>query len=446
MRSLKVLGIVLLSIIIASNGYSQKKWTLQECIEYAIENNIQIKRQALQTQIARNNYNQSKFELLPSVDGSADVNKRFFNTIDSATGDFKSDNSFGSSLGLNARVNLFDGFKSINNIKAQNLNLMANMANLEKAKNDLALNIAATYLQVLYNKELYDVAKNQLDVIKLQVDKTKQLYEVGNIARGSVLEIEAQAANEKVNITNAQNSLNLSLLSLAQLLDLDTVNNFQVAEPGDLQVINIVMPNSVDTVYSVAEGLMPQIKSAEYGKQYSEKQLAIARGTFYPTLSATAFYGSSYDDPSSWKIFNKDGFSDQLKGNSSLSVGLTLSVPLFNKFANRTRVSNAKVEYLDAQYNLRLQKQILYKDIEQAYADAKAAYDNYKARNEAVISSEEAFKYVQQKFDVGLVNSVDYNVSKNNFIKAKSDLLQAKYQFIFKNKILDFYLGNPIKL
>lgn len=434
--------------LIPQLSYGQKTWTLEECIGYALENNIQLKRQQLQSEIAANNLLQAKINLFPSVNASSGLNGNFGKKFNQYTTSWENQSIWDNNMGVGGEVVLFNGFANITNVYANRFNMLSMIANYEKAKNDLSLNIAGTYLQVLYNKELYEIAKSQLEITKMQVEKTSKLYEVGNIAKGSLLEIKAQEATENVNITNAQNTLDLSLLTLAQLLDLDTLKNFQIADPVSLSFEEEYLPVLVDSVYGYAVENLPQIKSAEYGLKYFEKQLCMERAQLLPRLTMSGSVGTYYNKgiPNPEFPGQKYKYSDQISDNLGTNLGFTLAVPIFNKYSYRTRINNAKLNYLDAQYNLRLTQKVLYKEIEQAHTDAIGAYANYKARLDAVTASEESFKYVQQKFDVGMVNSVDYNVAKNSYTKAKSDLLQAKYQFIFRTKVLDFYRGKEIKI
>jgi outer membrane protein len=356
-------------------------------------------------------------------------------------------------FGLQSSVVLFSGFQKLNTIKMNKYNFMGTVQNLEKIKNDIAINIASGYLQILYAKELRDIASSQLEVTKMQVEKTNKLFEVGNVAKGSLLDIQAIAATEEASLTDAENNLKLAYLSLAQMLDLDTIKNFIIFIPEEISVPDAFVDNP-DSIYQIALDNLPQIKSAEYSLLRAKSQLSIANGARSPQLSLNANYYTRYDyndkkyaatdytrsNPLDYPI------SDQINNNFYKQISINLSIPIFTKYQIKKNVSNARIYVKDSEFALRQSQLQLRKEIEQAYANALASFQNFKSQSDAVIASEESFKYVQQKFDVGMVNSVDYNIAKNNFTKAKSDLLQAKYQFIFKIKILDFYKGNPIKI
>jgi outer membrane protein len=322
---------------------------------------------------------------------------------------------------------------------------------LEHTRNSVALAIASAYLQILFDREYYEITKSQAELSKLQLDRTRKLYEVGNVARGSLLEMEASYAAELVSVTNARNKLDLSYLSLAQMLDLDTVKNFAVAIP------EVAVPDSFhenpDSIFMLAVENMPEIKSARYALEKAKSQLSIAQGSRLPQLSLTADYYTQYNvnaerpiDPNNPTITEKYPIRDQLNDKLYKQLSINLSIPIFTRYQIQTNVSNAKIGQLDAEYMLRQTMLDLRKEIEQAYADALASFESYQSRKEALISQEENFKYVQQKYEVGLISAIDYNIAKNNYLKAQSDLLQAKYQFVFNTKVLDFYKGKPLSL
>lgn len=465
---------IILSGHISLPAFSQESWSLEKCIDYALENNIQIKQQELNTRYSEITLLQSKAILLPTLNGSANHNYSFGRSVDPYTNEFSSANVQSNNFSLNSSVMLFNGFQNMNTIKRNQFDLMASLEDMEKAKNDISLSIASAYLQILFSLELLDIANNQLEITKLQVERTKKLVEAGSLAHGSLLEIQSQEAAEELQVVNAQNQQDISYLTLTQLLDLDSVDGFDIVHPELSEINTETFPYTVSQVYGEAIMKLPQISSAEYRLQSSEKGLSIARGFISPRLTLGASYGTGYSNARKLYTLSDDisyqtigqtelsqenvlapmfiydespwAFGDQLKDNASTSLYFSLSVPILNGFQTRTSISNAKINLLNSEYSLQLAKNQLYKDIQQAYADALAALKRYSASEKAVSSREESFRYTQQKFDVGLVNSVDYNLAKNNLIKAKSDLLQAKYEFIFKSKILDFYRGQPIKL
>ncbi len=437
---------LLFAFVLYSTSFAQKTWTLEECIKYALDNNLQIKRQKLSAEIADATYSQSKFEFAPSVNAGASFSRGAGNAPTNSFG-YAKQTKQGSAY-LSGSLTLFDGFSRLNVIAKNKFDLMASIQTLEKAKNDISINIATYYLQVLYCQEILEVNKSQLEITAQRVDKTRKLVEVGNSAKGMLLEIQAQAAAEKVNVTNGQNNLNIAFLNLTQLLDLDSVANFQIYKPSELNSDSLIIPASVSNIYSEAEVRMPQIKASEYNLESSKKELSISKSGYYPKLFVSGELSTWYDLFAKMPFGSSINypFKNQLKDQFYKQFSLNLNISIFNKLQTYRNISIAKIRVLDSELAYSQAKQVLYKEIQQAHAEALAAYDNFNSRKEAVISTEEAFMYSQQKFDVGIISTVDFNIAKNSLTKAKSDLVQSKYEFIFKAKVLDFYRGVSIKL
>jgi outer membrane protein len=285
-------------------------------------------------------------------------------------------------------------------------------------------------------------------VTTMQVESTRKKMEVGNVAQGDYLQIKAQEANDKTSLINALNDQKIAYLDLTQLLDLDSTGGFDIVVPKNIEIELLSPLESVENIYAKALETMPQIKSAEYDLKSSEKQLAMAWGQLSPSLDLTgslySFYSEIAVNPANTEAeySNKDQLSDFYA--KQISLGLT--IPIFNRLQVKNSISNARLDLKDTKIQLDQAKMALYKEVQQAHADATAAREKYYSSVEAVNYNEEAFKYTSQKLEVGLVNSVDYNIAQNNLVTAKSNMLQAKYEYIFKLKILDLYMGNPITL
>jgi outer membrane protein len=431
---------------------AQKVWKLEDCINYAFENNLQIKQQVLNTRYNSNVLLQSKINLAPDLNAGAGYGISWGRALDETTYTFTQDQRIKSlNTNISSSLTLFSGLQQFNTIKQNEFNLLASLKDLEKLKNDISLAIAAGYLQILFNSELLGVAKNQLEITQMQVNRTSKLVDAGSLARGALLEIEAQAASEELNVINAANQLDISYLTLTQLLDLDSVGDFTIEIPefGDIADQEILL--SVSSVFNEANNLLPQIKSAEYQLSSSEKGLGIAKGSRSPSLNLNGSYGTGYSDirerynPATNEM-EPYPFADQMKDNLSTTLSLGLRIPIFNGWMASTNISNAKLTVMNSQLVLETTRNNLYKAIQQSYADAIAAKKKYLATQQALVSMEESFMYTEQKFEVGLVNTVDYNAEKNRLTQTQSDLLQAKYDYIFKMKILDFYRGIPLTL
>ncbi len=422
---------------------AQKVWTLEECINYALENNLQIKRQGLNVEYNKNNYGQSKFNLLPNL--NAGLSHGYYDSYGQYVVDGKiySNDLWRGGVYLNSSLTLFNGLQKINDIMQKKYQFLQSQSDLKKQQNDISIALANGYLQVLFAKELVEVAESRLEVTTLQSERTKKLLEVGNVAQGEYLQIKAQEANDKTGLINAKNDLEISYLNLTQLLDLDSTAGFDIFVPQGIEVELLSPPESVQEIYNAALDNMPQIKSAEYALKSSEKQLNKSWGLLSPSVSVT---GSLNGDYAKSKDIDADPYLDQIQNNQNKSINLSVNIPIFNQMQVKNAISNSKLQVEDQQYQLDLAKMALYKEVQQAHADALASREKYYSSVEAVNYNEEAFKYTSQKMDVGLVNSVDYNIAQNNLISAQSSMLQAKYEYIFKLKILDLYMGKVITL
>ncbi|KPK84521.1 MAG: hypothetical protein AMS27_09725 [Bacteroides sp. SM23_62_1] len=430
----------------------QKIWKLEDCIQYAFDNNLTIKQQVNATEYNSNILKQSKIDLAPNLNAGSSYGVSWGRALDQTTYEF-TDNQRIMSMNMNASssVTLFSGLQQLNTIRQNEFNLMASLQDLERYKNDIALAIAAAYLQILFNTELLGIAQSQLEITQLQVERTQKLVDAGSLARGSLLEIQALAASEELNVINARNLLDISYLNLTQILDLDSVGDFDIEIPefGDIAAEDILL--SINSVFNEAVTIMPQIKSAEYQLSGSEKGLNIARGARYPSLNLSTSYSTGYSDirerynPATNEM-EPYPFPDQIQDNRSTTLSLGLRVPIFNGWMVNTNISNAKLIVMNSRLMLETERNNLYKEIQQAYADVIAAQKKYIATQQALVSMEESFMYTEQRFEVGLVNAVDYNAEKNRLTATQSDLLQAKYDYIFKMKILDFYRGLPLSL
>jgi outer membrane protein len=421
---------------------AQKVWSLQECISYALENNLQVKRQELNVQYNKNNYTQSKFNTLPNL--NAQVNHGYSSGKNLYYNVLVEDSYWSGNSGINSELILFNGFQIINTIKQNKYLFLQSQEVLNKSKNDISIQLATAYLQILFSKELVDVAKSKLDVTSMQVARTRKMLDVGNVAQGEYLQIKAQEANDKTSLINAQNALGIAYLDLTQMLDLDSVGGFEIIVPQNIEIELLSDLEPMQSIYDKALETMPQIKSAEYALKSSEKQLSKAWGQLSPTFTLNGTLSSRYKQiPDSLPSYP---YSEQFNDNLYKQFSFGISIPLFNRLQVKNSISNSKLNLEDNKLQLDIAKMALYKEVQQAHADALNAREKYYSSVEAVNYNEEAFKYTSQKLEVGLVNSVDYNIAQNNMISAKSSMLQAKYEYIFKLKILDLYMGKPIVL
>ncbi|HDP75796.1 MAG TPA: TolC family protein [Bacteroidales bacterium] len=442
-----ILPILVLSVI-TSTVNSQETWSLERCIEYALANNIQVKQQELNVKVNEVNLLQSKMEALPTLNINGNHSYSFGLVTNYLTNTKEAFNTQASSFSISTGMPIYNGFQLTNTRKQNQFDLKASVADVERVKNNIALTIASLYLQILYQQELVEIAKRQVELSKMQLERTKVLVSAGSLPEGNLYEVEALVASDELQLVNAQNQLNLSFLNLTQLLELKSPEGFQIAKPVIPAVDSVKLMNeSAVQIFTTAEEIMPQIQSARYKLQSSELGLKIARGGLQPRLSL----GANYNSGAQYRIqdnydFTGDPFFTQIKNNASKSIGLSLSIPIFNGLSARNRVSTARIGLMNAQLALESERNALYKDIQQAYADAIAAEKKLQASLKNKAASEESFRYSQNKFNVGLVTALDFTSAKNKLAQAETDLLQAKYELIFKTKILEFYKGLPLKL
>jgi outer membrane protein len=443
--------LIICCLVLISTLKAQEVWTLEKCVEYALTNNIQVKQQLLQVKNEQALLQQDKLSLLPSVNGGASHGYNFGQTVDRYTNQFATNRVQSDNFYLGSSVTLFGGLQKLNQIKQRKKDLEATHFDTDKFMDDMSLNIATGYLQILYYKELVKTTQNQLNATELQSKRLKILVDAGSLAQGDFYTLEAQRALDNSQVVSAQNNLDIAYLTLVQMLDLPTTQGFEIETPDLEMSLQPMLAVSAEKIYGFALETQPVIKSAELRVKSSEIGLSMAQGGQSPTLTlqgslGTGFSGANKIFDSTNYSFNTKPFADQVKDNFNRSISLNLNVPIFNGWATRTAISRAKMNVENSQYNLELSKLQLRKTIEQAYADAKAALNNYDASTLGVNAARESFRYADQKFNIGTLNSVDYNNSKKDLEKAESDQLRAKFEFIFKSTVLDFYMGKPLSL
>lgn len=462
--------ILFISLIQKTQAQSNE-WSLQQCIDYAQKNNITLKQSEIQNQIYKNNSTQSKAAILPTVNAGAQHTYNFGRTIDRYTNTFANTQVLSQNFYISSNVILWSGLAQYNNIKANQYQYLSSNENYLQQKNDLALNVATAYINVIFSDEILQISKAQFKITQEQLERTQKLVDAGTLAKSAFYDLKAQLANEEVNVTGADNNYQIALLTLKQLLNLDTLNNFNITRPVlDISSDNITSL-SVQNIYEAALKNQHSIKGAEYNLIAAEKSLAVARGRMSPTLSATGSLGTGTSGldkridavnfvgvdttaittggdfvltPRTEVVTSDKPFADQFNDNVNKSVGFTLSIPIFNGLQTYTSVKNAKLNALNAKYSQDLMEQNLYKTIAQAYANARAALNKYNASKLSVEASEQSFGFAQQKYNVGAISTFDYNSAKTRLQTAQSNLVQAKYDYVFKLKVLDYYQGKPL--
>jgi len=443
---MKKILILIFTCLLSSQGFifsQQKIWSLEECVKYAIENNIQIKQQSLQNEIQKNSLDLSKFQLLPNLNGQASHSYSFGRALDQNTYQFYNQTLQSDYFYVGGSMPVFNGLQYYNSIQKNKYQVLASQQDLQNISDNVGLNVALSYLQILLNKELVAANENQLNITLQQIEKTRKLVDAGSSPRGNLLQIEAQAAQEELSLITQKNLLETSVLTLTQLLELKTPAGFEVVVPEINVDPNAIVSGNIDDIYAIAEKNRPEIKSSELRLAASQYSLKIAKGGRSPVISLNYSLNTRYT-----YINNQTNapFRDQFKNNKNSGIGLSMNVPILNGWQVNKNISNSKLNVETSQYTLEGSKKQLYKNIQQAYTDAVAALKKFNVSIKAIASTEESFRYTEQKFNVGMVTPVDYNAAKTQLLKSQSDMAQAKYEFIFKTKVLDFYKGIPLKL
>ena len=424
-----------------------KQWSLEECIRYAIENNIDLKQRELEQQSREVDLHTSKYSWLPSLNAS--VGENFgFGRSESKDGLIVDRNSANTTAGIQLSMPLLD-LKIPSDIAARKLDLKASFETLNKAKEDLSINVASYFLQALYNKEMLKIAELQVALSSEQVTKTEALYNAGKVPVSQLYDMKAQLAKDEVTLTESKNNVKLALLDLAQSLELERDGeNFDILEPetGDAveQYMSSIIPP--DQVYDHAVGFKPQIKEQVYLLESQKKMLKVAQAGYYPKLNFSAGYSNGYYHNFGDGDYNNASFSDQLKNNGQKSVGFSLSIPIFNRFQVRNSVRSARINIHNRELMMENSKKTLYKEIQQAYYNATAAQEKYVSSDKSVDASKIAFSYAEERYGAGKSTVFEYSEAKTKYAQSLAEQTQSKYNFIFRAKILDFYNGTPITL
>ena len=425
--------IMLLSFVFTTMILSaQKTWTLQQCVDTALANNRTFKKQALAKKNKVIAYEQARQNLLPNLNASASQNWNFGRSL-SVDNTYKSSNSSQSSFGLSSGLTLFDGMKMKYNIDASKADMLAANADLEKIKQDITMNVALGFMQILLNKELLQIATDQLALTRTKIEQRKGLVEAGKLAEGELLDLQSQEAKEEMSRLQADNTLKLSLLDLAQYLEIDNFEKMDVVAPASLAESDLQLLTA-DAVFQSALTHRPEIKGAEYRLKSSEFNVLIAKGNYYPSLSLGANYGSGYYNLSN---IPNNSFSQQLNDNMSAQIGLSLRIPIFNKFEVRNNVRSAELGVKSSKISMDNAKLELKKSIQQAYYNALGAKSRWDAAQKSEVASREAYRFSNQKYEGGKATLYELYQAKSNLTQVLSEGAQAKYQYFFRVKMLE---------
>ena len=414
-------------------------WTLSECIRYAQENNISLQQRGLQVKQQEIQLDNAKGSRLPQVSGSVSENFSFGRGL-TADNTYSNTNTTSSGISLGTSVPIFQGLRISNSIKENELNLKAATEDLEKAREDMSVSVAQAYVQILYNMELMDVALNQVTIDSLQVERLTSMLENGKASPAQLAQQKATLGQSRLAATQARNNLNLSLLDLSQLLELPNPEGFSIVRPA-VPIDGILLGNPED-IYAEAVENKPSIKAEMFRLDATDFTIKSAKGAFLPSISANGGIGSNYYTMSAAP---SAAFMEQIKHNFSQYLGLSLSVPIFSGFQNRNQVRMAELSRTNQMLQLENTKKTLYKEIQQAYYNAVASADKYRSSADAQASAQESFELMKAKYENGKANITEFNEARDNWLKAESDLLRSRYEYLYSAKLLDFYRGRPLE-
>ena len=433
--------IVLLVSLASIDCQAQQQWTLRQCMDYAIEHNISIKQQDNVRRQQELSLSTSRNSRLPDLSASASENYSFgrAQTLD---GTYSNRNTNSTSFSIGTSVPLFTGFEIPNRIKLNQLNLEAATQDLEKAKNDIRMQVAQAYVQILYNMEIADVAYRQLAIDSAQVKRLEAFVENGKASQAQLSQQQATLAQAQLTATQADNNLQLSVLALTQLLELPSPEGFSIVRPDNtsLLVLHSSLP-SPDAVYQEALTIKPEVRAEQLRLSAADKSISIAKAALYPKLYFNAGLQTNYYKTNGMQA---ESFASQMKNNFAQYLGVSLSVPIFNRFATRNNVRSARIDRENRQLQFDLVRKTLYKDIQQVYYNAVAAGSKYESSKQAQQSSQDAFTLTQAKYENGKASITEFNEAKNNYLKTESDLVQARYEYLYQTALLDFYRGRDL--
>ncbi len=454
-----------------------KQWTLQECVNVALENNLRVRRGFYSVENAKINFNQSKAAFLPTVQAFTTYGQNYGRAINPVTNAYINRNSNTINVGGTSSLTLFNGFRIQNSFRQSSRDFDASNQDLAKAKNDVIINVVTLYTTVIFNKELFENARYQLSSSQQQLERIKRQVEAGALPKSNELNQEATVATNEVNLINQENTLNLSLLQLKQAMQVPGSTALDVIIP-EIAVEDLVLDQTPEAIYEISKQVMPEMKSAILKMESARLALSASKGNLYPRLTLNANAQSNYSsvsnaartqvtgvalgttpigevggsgtpvyayEPVREVIASDYNQADQLKDNLFKSLSLQLTIPIFNGLQNRASVERASVSNELANITKIETENTLRQSIETAYNDALAASKTYNASLKQVNAREEAYRMNKQRFELGALSIVEFQISENDLFQSRTDLTRAKYNFIFKKKILDFYQGKSIE-
>ena len=436
----KIISLLIILIVSIAQAQNVKKWTLRECVEHALKNNINIKQFELDLLNADIDKSDAIGNFLPSLSGNASIVSSTGLGPDPTTNALVNQTFFSASGGIGSNITLFDGMRNFNQLNRAKLNKLASFYRLDDMKDNISLTVANAYLQILSNRETLNVIKSQYLITEQDLKRTETLVENGVVPKGDLLEIEATAATQEQQIVAAQNALAISKITLAQLLTITDYEDFDIADEGFMIPPSKILDNTPKEIFNKALTFRNDIKFSESNLELAEKDLDIAKGARYPTLNGFFNYNTRYSDSDPFGL----NFIDQLSFYDGISYGLQLNVPILNGFSTKNNIKRNKINVQKSILDLEQNKLDLESNVNQAYVDVIGAYKTYQASEKTTEARRLAFEYARERFNVGLMNSFDFSQAQARVDNAEAELVRSKYDYIFKLKVLEFYFGIPM--
>lgn len=430
-----------------------KKWTLKECIEYAILNNISVKQSELDLKNATISKNDAIGNFMPNFNISSSHSWNIGLNQNITTGLLENQTTQFTAANLNANIDVFKGMQNMNQLRKANLALIASQYQVTKIQEDIALNVANAYLQILFNKENLKVQKEQRALTQKQLSRTNELVDAGNVPKGDLLDVQATLAGINQRVIAAENALFLSKLSLAQLLQLPEFQNFDIAEDNIPGMLSDIENETAESILAKAKETRTELKIAKANLDIAQKDIQLAKGAYLPSL--TGFYGFNTRASNADRVLGVDAGGNFITGaalpifqqfdkNKGQNFGVQLTVPIFNGYAVKNNVARSKVAFERSKLAYYQQELTLERNVFTAYADCKAAKESYEAALATVRARELAMNYAKDRYEIGMMNVFDFNQAQSAFVNAQSEVLRTKYDYIFRIKILEFYFGIPL--
>lgn len=422
-------------------------WSLEECINYAMENSLEVQQKLVDVYYNELQLKQAKWDRTGSLSGTMNGGRSFGRAVDPSSNTYLDVSSWSYSTGVSYGINLFNGFRLNNLVQMREKALNATQQELESMKEDIALQVAFAYLDAIYSKELVKVAQAQIEVSKNELERTQARYEAGDAGKDQYLEGQAQLAREESNLAQAEVDVTYNLLLLSQLLNMDTYEGFDIIVPVTEDIKAQISILSARDLFNESVNNRPNIMAAQLRIQSEVENLQATKANYYPNISLGASYNTDFNDQSRDPLTgNQISFWNQLDNNRRAYFGARLTIPIFDRLSVRNSVKMQELAIDNREFELDLAKRNYRETIQKAYNDALANQKKFTAAKKVAEASQSSFDFAQEKYSYGAMNVFDFNTSKNNLTKAEVELLQAKYQFIFAAKVLDFYRGIPLDL